>query len=32
MEECHGGELFDRIIKRIERNDMYTEKEACEII
>ena len=32
MEECHGGELFDRIIKRIERNEMYTEKEACEII
>ena len=32
MEECYGGELFDRILKRIERNDMYTEKEACEII
>ena len=32
MEECHGGELFDRIIKRIENNQMYTEKEACEII
>ena len=32
MEECHGGELFDRIIKRIESNQMYNEKEACEII
>ena len=32
MEECHGGELFDRILKRIENNMMYTEKEACEII
>ena len=32
MEECQGGELFDRIIKRIENNQMYTEKEACEII
>ena len=32
MEECHGGELFDRILKRIESNEMYSEKEACEII
>ena len=32
MEECYGGELFDRILKRIESNDMYTEKEACKII
>ena len=32
MEECHGGELFDRILKRIENNEMYSEKEACEII
>ena len=32
MEECHGGELFDRILKRIESNGMYSEKEACEII
>ena len=32
MEECYGGELFDRILKRIENNSMYTEKEACEII
>jgi len=32
MEECYGGELFDRILKRIENNLMYTEKEACEII
>ena len=27
MEECEGGELFDRISDRIESNDMYTEKE-----
>ena len=32
MEECEGGELFDRISDRIESNDMYTEKDACEII
>ena len=32
MEECLGGELFDRILKRIESNDLYTEKEACGII
>ena len=29
LEECNGGELFDRIFKRIKKNDMYTEKEAC---
>jgi calcium-dependent protein kinase len=32
MEECYGGDLFSRISKRIEANDMYSEKEACEII
>ena len=32
MEECHGGELFDRISKRKECDKMYSEKEACEII
>ena len=26
MEECTGGELFDRIINRIESWKMYTEK------
>jgi calcium-dependent protein kinase len=32
MEECHGGELFDRILERIQNNQMYSEKEAAEII
>ena len=32
MEECHGGELFERILKRINNNDMYSEKEACLLI
>ena len=29
MEECYGGELFDRILHRINTNNMYTEREAC---
>ena len=32
MEECFGGELFDRILKRIKTNSIYTEKEACKIM
>ena len=32
MEECFGGELFDRILKRIKKNDLYNEKEACKIM
>ena len=32
MEECFGGELFDRILARIKRNDIYNEKEACKIM
>ena len=32
MEECHGGELFDKILGHIEKKEMYTEKEAAEII
>lgn len=29
MEECTGGELFDRIIARINNNQLFTEKEAA---
>ena len=32
MEECHGGELFDRIMNHIDNQEMYSEKEAAEII
>ena len=32
MEECDGGELFDKIIEHIDNEKMYTEKEAAEII
>ena len=32
MEECYGGELFDRILKHIENHEMYSEKQAAEII
>ena len=32
MEECHGGELFDKILEHIEKNEMYTEKQAAKII
>jgi len=31
MEECTGGELFDRILDRIENKKLYSEKEACQI-
>ena len=29
MEECKGGEIFDRIIERINSKKMYTEKDAA---
>ena len=32
MEECYGGELFDRILQHIEKKEMYSEKEAAEIM
>ncbi len=31
MEECTGGELFDRIFERISNKNLYTEKEAVAI-
>jgi len=32
MEECKGGEVFDRIIEHIQNKDMYSEKNAAIII
>ena len=29
MEECTGGELFDRIIERINKKNLFTEREAA---
>ena len=29
MEECRGGEIFDRITGRVETNNMYSEKDAA---
>ena len=29
MEQCKGGELFDKIINHIQKKQMYTEKEAA---
>jgi calcium-dependent protein kinase len=31
MEECSGGELFDRIYERISKKSLYSEKEAAKI-
>lgn len=31
MEECVGGELFDRILERINKRKMFTEREAAGI-
>ena len=32
MEECKGGEIFDRIIEHIQSKKMYSEKDAAEIL
>ena len=32
MEECKGGEIFDRIVEHMEKQQMYTEKEAANIL
>ena len=32
MEECQGGELFDRLSERIENNNMFSEKDIVEIM
>jgi len=32
MEECKGGEVFDRIIGHIQKKDMYSEKDASIIL
>ena len=31
MEECKGGEIFDRIIEHIQKKQMYSEQEAAKI-
>ena len=31
MEECKGGEIFDRIIQHIQKKEMYSEKDAARI-
>ena len=32
MEECKGGEVFDRIIDHIQSKNMYSEKDAAEML
>ena len=32
MEECKGGEIFDKIIEHIQNKEMYSEKDAADII
>ena len=32
MEECKGGELFERIAEKNENNEMYSEKDTAEIM
>ena len=32
MEECKGGELFDKLLEHIDSGEMYSEKEAAKII
>ena len=31
MDECVGGELFDKILERLNQGEMYSEKEAAQI-
>lgn len=32
MEECKGGEVFDRIIDHIQSKNMYSEKDAADML
>ena len=32
MEECKGGEVFDRIIEHIQKKEMYSERDAANIL
>ncbi len=32
MEQCQGGELFDKILEHIENNEMYSEKDTAGIM
>ena len=32
MEECKGGDIFDRMIEHIQSKSMYSEKDAVEML